>query len=210
MRWAQLQQRFLERPLREQRILWLLLLAIIFLLWDQLLFSPLQSAISQKQSQIGYFAAEHQRTRELLSDEGDAGQQNQAMGVRLQQLLNTSTQLEGELSLLTQDLITPPRMTQVLKEVLQQETGLTLVKLSNLPAVKLTAADNEQAVLYRHSVELILEGGFFDTLHYLQALEALPWTMGWSELSYQVLEYPKARVRLRINTLSTESDWIGA
>ena len=64
-------------------------------------------------------------------------------------------------------------------------------------------------MLYQHGVEMLLEGEYFQTLRYLKALEELPWQVLWGELEYGVQDYPRASIRLQINTLSTDSGWIG-
>lgn len=206
----ELKKAFLARPKRDQQALWLLLIALIYLLWDLLLFSPLQKSIDLKEAQISRLQQEMATTPDFASLQAVSSEER-ALETRINQLKNTAAQMNTELDLLTASLISPARMTQVLQDVLQQEARLKLVKVANFPAVKITnAANPDQSNLYRHSVEFVLEGEFLDTLEYLKKLEALPWTMGWSELSYQVLDYPQAQIRLRINTLSTEVDWIGA
>ena len=107
-------------------------------------------------------------------------------------------------------------MATVLEKVLHQKTRLKLIRVTNLPAVELTAdalADHSNleqgSLLYRHGVELQLEGDFFETLRYLQALEELPWQILWGSLTYEVETFPRASITLRLNTLSTNAGWIG-
>lgn len=57
--------------------------------------------------------------------------------------------------------------------------------------------------VFKHTVVIRLEGGYFDMVDYLSALENLPWKFYWSELDYHVVEYPKAIVTLEVYTLST-------
>jgi MSHA biogenesis protein MshJ len=40
-------------------------------------------------------------------------------------------------------------------------------------------------------------------------LEGLPWRIFWDSVSYEVLDYPKSIVRLKLHTLSLSEDWIG-
>jgi MSHA biogenesis protein MshJ len=42
----------------------------------------------------------------------------------------------------------------------------------------------------------------------MQALESMPQQLYWSEREMQVLDYPKARLRLRLFTLSLEKSWL--
>ena len=62
--------------------------------------------------------------------------------------------------------------------------------------------------LYRHGVELVLEGGFGDLLHTLRALEALPQHMLWGSLSLRVEQHPKSVLTLRVYTISRDRHWL--
>lgn len=57
--------------------------------------------------------------------------------------------------------------------------------------------------VFKHAVIIRLEGSYFDVIGYLSTLENLSWKFYWSELEYQVVEYPKAIVTLEVYTLST-------
>jgi MSHA biogenesis protein MshJ len=58
--------------------------------------------------------------------------------------------------------------------------------------------------LYRHGVELVLEGGFNDLLAYLQALEAMPQHVLWGAMNLQVQQHPQVQLTLRLYTISRE------
>ena len=214
----QLKQKFMDLEKREQYVVFALGLVIIFFLWDQLLYSPLErdskkikqqmSALESNRSQV---AAD---TAKLMQD---ASTSPNAVLQRDKERLNKTLQaMNDKISGLTAELIPPREMATVLEKVLHQKTRLKLIKVTNLPAVELTAdalADHsnleEGSLLYRHGVELQLEGDFFETLRYLRALEALPWQILWGNLTYEVETFPRASIILRLNTLSTNAGWIG-
>jgi MSHA biogenesis protein MshJ len=62
--------------------------------------------------------------------------------------------------------------------------------------------------IYRHGVELSVEGSYADLLSYLQALEALPQQLLWGSLELKVEQYPHVVLTLRLYTLSLESAWV--
>ena len=66
----------------------------------------------------------------------------------------------------------------------------------------------QPATLYRHGVELELEGGFNDLLAYLLAAEALPQRMLWGSISLKVAQHPKSVLTLRVYTLSRDRHWL--
>ena len=53
---------------------------------------------------------------------------------------------------------------------------------------------------------MTFEGDFFNTLNYLQALEKTSWPIFWDQLTYTVTEYPKAKIVLRVHTLSEQKE----
>lgn len=84
---------------------------------------------------------------------------------------------------------------------------------ANANAIASTTANTPSIVvddnsIYKHEVELVLQGNYLDMLNYMQALEAMPERVYWSRSSLQVLEYPKASLRLNLFTLSLEKKWL--
>jgi MSHA biogenesis protein MshJ len=75
-----------------------------------------------------------------------------------------------------------------------------------LPAA--AAASATGPTLYRHGVELSVEGSYADLLSYLQALEALPQQLLWGNLELKVEQYPRVVLTLRLYTLSLASAWV--
>ena len=70
------------------------------------------------------------------------------------------------------------------------------------------SATSSPATLYRHGVELVLEGGFNDLLAYLLAAEALPQRMLWGSVSLKVEQHPRSVLTLRVYTLSRDRHWL--
>lgn len=66
----------------------------------------------------------------------------------------------------------------------------------------------DQLSIYKHEVELELQGNYLDMLTYMKALEAMPERVYWSQSSLNVIEYPKASLKLRLFTLSLEKKWL--
>jgi MSHA biogenesis protein MshJ len=62
--------------------------------------------------------------------------------------------------------------------------------------------------LYRHGMELVLEGSFADLLGYLQAMEALPQRVLWGAVTLKVEQHPKVVLTLRVYTLSRDRAWL--
>ena len=77
-----------------------------------------------------------------------------------------------------------------------------------LPAAGSAAPDPAAPSLYRHGVELVLEGGFADLLQYLRAVEALPQRVLWGSVSLKVEQHPKSVLTLRVYTISRDRHWL--
>ena len=72
-----------------------------------------------------------------------------------------------------------------------------------------SSLDSQATVLYRHGVELQLQGSYLATLAYLKQLESLEWRFEWDALLFDIQDYPVGMVTLEVYTYSTERDWIG-
>ena len=58
-----------------------------------------------------------------------------------------------------------------------------------------------QTGIGRYTLELQLEGTYLGTLHYLKALEALPWKFFWESADFEIIDYPVAQITLELYTL---------
>ena len=62
--------------------------------------------------------------------------------------------------------------------------------------------------LYRHGVEIRLEGSYGELQAYVTQLEQLQQRLVWGQLQYKVLEYPRAEMSLTVYTLSPDRAWL--
>lgn len=133
--------------------------------------------------------------------------------------------LRGELSATNKEikqaaanLVSPDQMLTLLHSVLADGNGVKVVSAKSLDVelrqLSEPAAEGEepkvQAAIYVHPFELELEANYQGLYDYLQRLEGLEGVFFWDLLEYQVQEYPKAKVKLRVHTLSSEAGWLGA
>jgi MSHA biogenesis protein MshJ len=160
-----------------------------------------------------------------------------AMGQK-KSLVESLAAVDAQLQSTSSGLIAPQRMLEALRDVLNDQQGLRLVSMRNLPVVSLMTFPSSQqaspqqtstrqagetqvdanktetqpiakAGPYVHSLELIVEGNYLDVLRYLQTVEGLPWRFYWQVLELKTTEYPTNRVRIRLNTLSMDKEWLG-
>lgn len=146
---------------------------------------------------------------------------------RLEALRLRSSELEANIWAAERSMVTAVQMPELLKNLLRQQSGLRLIDLRTLPATPLvtapataaTGADGKAAVpalpvsarernLFKHGVELRLEGTYTDLLAYLTALEKAPQRMVWDSLSIAAESYPRVVLTLTIYTVNLEQTWL--
>ncbi len=209
--------RFNALSLRERVMIAAALTALVVLLWNQSLMAALtvrQQALTQ----------ELQATQESLaaltaSIEGTAQDNPMVAAVkRKQELTQSLAGVDAQLKSASAGLIPPEQMLQALRDVLASQRGVRLVSMRNFPVTALTpvvqtANGSEVAPAtqgpYVHSLEMVLEGSYLDVLGYLQRVEALPWRFYWQIFELKTTRYPLNRVRIRLNTLSMDKEWLG-
>lgn len=127
-------------------------------------------------------------------------------------------QADARLRELGSTLVPPEKMNELLQGLLARHPGLRLVSLKTLPPQGLLggakpAAEGAQAParqfdLYRHGVEIRVEGSYGELQAWLAQLEKLPQRLLWERLDYRVLDHPRAEMRLVVHTLSAERIWL--
>jgi MSHA biogenesis protein MshJ len=226
----QLADRIDAFSLRERAFLLLAVIMVIFTAWDKLLLAPLDATGRQYAAQISKLEKDiaklHEQQGLILARTGtDPDKSTREALAALQARL---ARVDAQLQKMTVDLIDPRNMAKLLEQVLTRETGLQLIRVEALASGPLRQqagqdeSDGDAAVrdtvkaaepgiagVYRHSFLVEFEGGYLETLKYLRALEALPWLLYWHSVDFTVSEYPVARVRIIVNTLSLNDSWIG-
>lgn len=224
-------QRWQALAPREQWLAVLVALLLPGMAWLSLGHEPLARQVRQldgERQAAATRALEAQSARaELLARA--ARDPDQALRQALLAAQALREQQLGALATDTAALIDPPRMQQVLQDLLQQRPGLRLLALESfsapleLPAPVAdggAAADQNAAapapLLYRHGMRVTLEGSYFELRDYLRGIEQQSLAAGgrrlfWENLDYQVGEAGpgRARITVELYTLSREAGWVG-
>lgn len=204
------------RALRERALLLVCLLVVLFFIWDAALMNPLDLGKKRDRSQINELRTElaELSAREALVQarkDFDPDRENRQL---LAQLQSDIAAVQLQLKENIDNLVSPQEMPELLKDLLIRQQKLQLLSLENLPAEELqiteqVAAGQLSPVLYRHRLRIEFVGDYLATLAYLNRLEELPRQMVWEELEIETQEYPQAKVRLQVYTLSLNKGWIG-
>lgn len=216
--------RFNAMTLRERGLIVIAVLTILILIWDRLLMHPLElkkQLLSQELSEV-------QKNLEMVSAsiEGRANSDPLSLAVTQRKSLERSlSAVDTQLQSTAAGLIAPQKMLSAMRDMLDRQQGVRLISMRNLPVVSLvpvedtshTIANGAQLIThpiapsgpYLHPIEMVIDGSYLDVLRYLQNVEALPWKFYWQSLELETTEYPINRVRLRLNTLSMDKEWLG-
>jgi MSHA biogenesis protein MshJ len=230
--WEKFALRIDALSLRERVIVFAAAILILILLVNSFLLDPqyarqaaLSQQIRQQQSQIADIQNQIQQTVKARETDPD-----QADRAHLRQLQEEAGRMHAALSDLQKRLVPPHEMADLLEEVLKRNNKLLLVSLKTLPVTSLTdiaqsaqsSADKAAApqvvpqaedasgieTVYKHTVQLTVQGSYMDMLAYMRALEALPWELFWGSAQLAVDDYPKATLTLTLFTLSQDKKWL--
>lgn len=227
-------ERFEAFSLRERALGIVVVIVVMFMLWDALLMAP--EEIQQKQI-VSKMQSMNQQTKALnlqIREMSAAlrGGEAQHIETRVSELRTLLANLAQQQKELTVQFIQPAQMASILRDMLSAESGLVLTQLESLGAEPLFPSpedkekndgrvESAQTInanktershrpeVFKHGMRIVFEGDYFKTLAYLRALEAMPWRLYWDNVEYQVTEYPKARVAITVHTLSLDEGWIG-
>lgn len=202
--------------LRERGLLMLGAFMVLFLVWDWMLMAEISARGKAVNAEIetarrGIHTLNQAIARTAREARSDP---NAELQQRLDAARERVTALDEELAARTGQVIPPSKMAGVLENLLRRQGKLTLLNLHSMPPEALfmtpeDAAGELPGAVYRHGLELEVEGRYLDVLDYLQALESLQWKFFWEAVELESDAYPQNRVRIRIYSLNLEEGWLG-
>ncbi len=211
--WSSLEERFDEMSGREKVLIALCGLVTVVMLLFTLVLEPKLNEVTSNDKQLRNLKQTNQQTEiEILRIQAQLKKDpNAEIDQAISQLLMESQHLSMQLSVIIEHLITPSQMACLLESVLEQQSGIHLVSLQTLPAEPITEDKeaSQYSGYYVHPVRMELTGDYFSIANYLTKLEGLPASYYWRSFSYNVEEYPKAKLVLEVYTLGSREEFIG-
>lgn len=237
--WLKIAQKIDALSVRERIILVgagavVLVMLMTFLVIDPLFLEQkkLRMQAQQAREQMAALAIERQQVLQQQAFDPDA-----ANRARLQVVSQQLQQMQGVLLDLQKGLVSPNRMAALLEDIIQRNGKLRLVSLHTLEPVnlitpkkddtKLTAVNtltattpgaavekpvlpNTTAAIYKHGVELTLQGNYLDMMRYMSDLEAMPWQLYWGQAKLEASDErtPVSTLTLTLFTLSLDKKWL--
>lgn len=210
---------------RERALLAACSMGGIFFLGNALLIEPdlasLRSAkrlMAQQENELVVADAQLQGLKRQLEIDPDAAGKAKLAGLKKQ-----LAAVESALKEIESGLVPPEQMNALLERLLARHVNLRLLSFKSLPPQNLAeqpaAAGNAQKPvpvggrsdmpgLYRHGVELKLEGSYSDLHAWLAQLESSPQKLLWGEARFTVVEHPKSVLSVTVFTLSSDKAWL--
>lgn len=219
-RWKELEARYASLSRRERGMVAAALVLAPFMIGKALVVDPLlnkaatlERGIAQQETAIAEMQTQSISLGQQLQADPDAGGKSE-----LASLQQRRDALDQEMEAFGASLVKPDDMPRLLEQLLGRHAGLRLVSLKTLePGSVLGApAKDEKGEapvvrafdLFRHGLELRLEGNYGELSSYLEQLEKEKARMVIESLSYRVVNYPKAEMTLTIYTLSPDRAWL--
>jgi MSHA biogenesis protein MshJ len=211
---------------RERSMVLVAALAVLAVVMNTLLLEPLaqrkKTMLAQMFADRGQMQDAQQQLQSMVSAANiDPDTPNRARLASLQQQMQ---EVDRDLQQAQNTLVSPDHMAVVLEGILKKDGQLKLVSLKTLPASGLLdaaaaeapgqpKAENKvaattEAPVYRHGVELTVEGRYLDMMQYLAELERLPWHILWSSITLSAGEYPISTMTVTVYTLSLDKTWL--
>lgn len=228
-RWQSLAERVDAMSLRERALIFLAVAMVLIVLVNTLLINPLLTRHKKLQQQIAQTqekTSAMQRQIQILVNSWNVDP-DVALRARLAQLREQSERTGKTLEDIQSGLVPPQRIPVLLEDILKHNRSLRLVALKTLPVTVLGEPDTAaktpgeadkpaqtqkpatpESLVYKHGVEITLEGSYLDLLRYLTEMESLPWHMFWGKADLDVEKYPKVTLTLRLYTLSLDKAWL--
>lgn len=225
-RWESLAGRYAALSRREKLLVAAALIMVPPLLGETLVLdgqrtrnAALQKTIAQQSASAAELQNQVLILQQQLLVDPDARAKAEIAALKAEQQM-----LEEELREAGKSLVPPEQMNALLERLLARHSGLRLISLKTLKPQSVLAepaapggkseaqlagkAEAERFDLYRHGVEIRLEGSFAELQAYLAQLEGLQERLLWGHLQYVVSEYPKAEMSLMVYTLSADRTWL--
>lgn len=235
--WLSMREKIAVKTQRERLIITFLLCAVIYAIANFVIFAPIEkqkSRLDVRMSSVGVemkkLSAQEKVLASALTNDPNAVKKREII-----QLESRVAELDKDLETLSVGLISAEKLPHALRQVLESIGSLKLLGMKTRAPARLSlqeereqmdilfiesddsdeslvdelGAENSDVGIFKHSVEVSVEGKYFDLIRYLQSLEELTWKIYWEALDYEVTRYPKAKILIEVYTLSTEEGVLG-
>ncbi|MFC4258407.1 type II secretion system protein GspM [Marinobacter lacisalsi] len=217
--WNRVSAWYDERPVRERGLILATVAVLVLLAGWQFWIEPALVTAERHEAELADVRSEQ---AQLLATQADLERQlSQDPSAQLRQTLEARERrldrIDQQITETTGQLIPPRDMVVMLQDMLATEKGLSLEAVQLLAPRPIYAQEpsetqddaEPEALLYAHEVDIVVAGGYLETMKYLERLEAMDERLGWVMVEYEAAEWPEGSARIRVRTLSLEPAWLG-
>ncbi|TCV85222.1 MSHA biogenesis protein MshJ [Sulfurirhabdus autotrophica] len=208
--------------LRERVMVFAMAAVVLVALLNTAVIDPLYAkqklfSLQVNQDQAQMIAIQTEIQQKIQAHQFDPDMANQ---IRLKEVKLKATKMNADLMEMQKGLVSPDKMAALLEDILKRNGNLRLVSLKTLSASNLSEskAQEGQAVVngsaggaapvaqnnepkkpadspvFKHGVEIVVQGSYLDLLNYMTELETMPWQLFWGKVNLNVIDYPKSVV----------------
>ena len=233
--WQAIEVWFGKLNLREQLLVSLACIALVYMSGDMLLIGP----VSAKQKRAVQELAQKRQDADTLSAQirqfaqmpiQDPNAESRRRMAELQYRFATAQNAIKEQSAL---LVPAEQMSKLLERLLAKHPNLELIELKTVPRSAIELGKNPKVPakpdaakrspeaglgadgiadaargIHKFGLDLSIKGGYLDILEYLRDIESLPGRIYWERLELAATEFPVATLKLKLYTLSFDSAWM--
>lgn len=169
--------------------------------------------IDEQTAQIVAAQAQKAELEQQLRQDPDAVVRKK-IEARREELAKIDAQFAG----LQRSLVPPERMGAMLQDLVGEDRRVRIVNLRNLPATPLVdkaadpnapkaPANGVSRYVFKHGIQVTVEGSYLDLLNYVSRLEKQRWQVYWGRTRMSA-NYPKVQIELTLYTLSLDKAWL--
>lgn len=230
--WIRFVARIDALSLRERFIVFVMAVLVVSMSVNAVVLDPLYAKHKLLSEQVKQDRAKSADIQQQLQQKlrAHAIDPDEANRAQLMQLKKQIEQMQNALLDMQKGLVPPDKMAALLEDILKRNGQLRLLSLKTLPVTVLnesepsvvkTAANTGATIsgssnssgekagtVYKHGVEITMQGKYLDMMNYMVQLESMPWQVFWGKAKLNVDEYPKTTLTLTLYTLSLDNKWL--
>lgn len=216
-------QRYQALNRRERMLVAASALVVVLFGGNAAFVAPKAALVDAASQRLIAVQAEQASVEQQLQGMGGAGLDPDAEVKRdLANVRRTLSGIDTQLAQTQSALVPPEQIVGFLENILVRSRGLRLVSMRTLPISGVLEKPKDEAAakagavspaagaehLFRHGVELTIEGAYPELLAYLAEVERSPQRLLWSRAKLSVEQHPRAVLTLTVYTLSLDRKWL--
>jgi MSHA biogenesis protein MshJ len=210
-RLAWIQAWFDARSLRERLVLAGACVIGLLLVIEALAWAPARQRLKAAASQMASLDEQRATLQQQLDllDQQEALDPDAAVRKQIETFDHQVGTLDEKLRAQAIQLLAPDQTRAMLHALIANLHGLKMVGLqTEAPRPLVNTEGLDLPALYRHGVDIDLQGDYLALIDYVQALEQMPWRLYWYGLEIRTDGAGARTFRLQLYTVSLYKEWI--